>query len=167
MAKHFSNIENKLKIFEFVSRARIEFGVLDKDKSIMQTIQVYNLDGTVSEQEMPLSDIMYLTENGTINLPAKKILRRINEKINYEIGDVLENIFANVVNNDWDEADVRNELILYNIRINNFLIPNAITEIIASDNVISGLLGQEESQKYTFDLKKLKKFLKSEIFFTN
>ena len=123
MAKHFSNIENKLKIFEFVSRARIEFGVLDKDKSIMQTIQVYNLDGTVSEQEMPLSDIMYLTENGTINLPAKKILRRINEKINYEI--------------------------------------------IASDNVISGLLGQEESQKYTFDLKKLKKFLKSEIFFTN
>lgn len=164
----FSNlISDQFKTIDFVNRVRIKFGILDKDKSTIQTIQVFHLDGSTSEQEMSLSDIMYLTEHGTINLPPKKVLRRIFEKINYEIGEKVEDIIFNVINNGWKEMEVRNEFILYNERINHILIPTAIDETIASDNVISGLLSQEKSQNYVFDLQKLKKFLKSEIFFTN
>ncbi len=157
---------DKLKILSFLGRVNIKFGIMDEDKNTFQEIMVLNLDGTRSTQQMPLSDIMYLTEHGTINIPPKKLLQRIKEKINREIEPILQEITNRVFADEWDEGDIRDYLILFNIQINNRLIPNAITEILSSDNVISGLLNQEEDQNYVFDLRKLKKFIKSEIFFT-
>jgi len=163
-------ISNKIQQFtDLVSKMndiKIEFGIFEEDGSKIEEISVYNLDGTVSKEKMQLSDILYLTEHGTITLPSRPILYNIYRQLGNEIPHVMEEVTDGIFNKDWGEKDIREKFQMLNWRINYIFIPNAITMVLASDNVISGLLGTEEETKYTYDLKKLKKFIKSKIFFT-
>ena len=149
-----------------LNKVQIQFGIFDEDGSQIEEISVYNLDGTVSKQQMQLSDIMYLTEKGTISIPSKPILYNIYRQISYAMPRVLDEITDGVFNKNWETLEIRNKLEEFNWRINNIFIPNAVNMVLSSDNVISGLLNEEEDTKYTYDLKKLKKFIKSKIFFT-
>ena len=162
--KTFGKINDTLK---YLDKVRFEFGIFDEDANRVETIKVLNLDGTTSSQEMKLSDIMYLTERGTITIPSKPILRNTMRQIQYEFPSLTNKIVHNVIHENWTKKEIREELQLFNNRINYVLIPNAIQMIISSDNVISGILNAEEDQNYTFDLKKLQKFIKSEIFFSD
>lgn len=166
MEELFKELERIEKVTNYLNAVKFEFGIFDEDDNLEETISVYNLDGTVSTAKMKLSEIMYLTEKGTITIPAKPILRRVFQKINYELPEFLTDIFNKIREEKWGTTQLRDRLQWFNTRINEFFIPTAITEIIASDNVISGLLGEEEEQKYTYDLRKLKKFIKSKVFFT-
>ena len=116
---------------------------------------------------MTLSDIMFFTEHGTVTLPAQRVLERICNKIKFDLQTTFPEFVRLMVREDYQEEDIRNWWILYNDnKINHFIIPNAITEILSSNNYLSGIIGEEETeQHYTYDLKKLGKYIKSKIFF--
>ena len=154
------------ELINYVGRAQFEFGIFNEDGTKIETIKVLNLDGSISEQQMTLSEIMYLTEKGTITIPAKPILGKIFEQFFREYPKLLDEIIEGIEKNNWSKKEIREKLQWFNTRINYVFIPNAVQMIISSDNVISGILNEEEDQNYTFDLKKLKKFIKINIFFT-
>lgn len=160
-------LEELNPLLNILNKFRFEIGIFDSDSNTMETATIFNLDGSTSTVEMSLSDIMYFTEYGTITLPAKRVLERIGQKIKYEFPDEIKFIIEQVLNHDWQDNEIKRELERYNTRINTYIIPLAINEILSSDNTISGILGQEEDTHYVFDLRKLKKFIKSCIFFAN
>ena len=161
----FKRLEETEKIVNYFKLVRIEFGIFDEEGSQLETITVLNLDGTKSTAKMKLSEIMYLTEKGTITIPPKPVMRRIMEQVQYWMPRVVAEIFDKIKSENWGIPEIRDRLVLFNKQINDLYIPNAIASILSSDNVISGILEAEHDQNYTFDLKKLKKFIKSRIFF--
>lgn len=161
-------LENLKERLAYINKARFSIGIHDDIGDKIEEVTIFNLDGSTTKTELPLADIMYYTEYGTITLPAKKVLRTIARKIKYDFQKTLPELIHHIVHDNYDEEDIRNFLILYNEqKINNLFIEEAINEILASDNVISGILGEEEDTHYTYDLKKLKKFIKSKVFFSS
>lgn len=160
----FENLEKKLS---YLKKIKISFGIQEEIGDKVEKVKIFNLDGSTTESEMTLSDIMFFTEHGTVTLPAQRVLERICNKIKFDLQTTFPEFVRLMVREDYQEEDIRNWWILYNDnKINHFIIPNAITEILSSNNYLSGIIGEEETeQHYTYDLKKLGKYIKSKIFF--
>ena len=167
LEKITQEIERISNTIDYFKKIRIIFGVFEEDGRQMETISVYNTDGTVTEEKMSLSDIMYLTEKGTIMIPPKPVLESVYGQINFYLPRMLDEIVHGIEYDNWDTIKIREKFNWFNTQINEIYIPNAITMVLSSDNFISGLLNEKEDQNYTFDLKKLKKYIKSKIFFIN
>lgn len=167
MEELIKKLENLDRITNYFNLVRITFGIFDDVGNQVEEITVLNLDGTTSKAKMKLSEIMYLTEKGTITIPPKPVMRRIMEQINYWLPRVTAEIYEKIRTENWDIPEIRDRLVLFNRQINDLYIPNAIASVLSSDNVVSGILNEKEDQNYTFDLKKLKNFIKSRIFFAD
>lgn len=166
MQDFFKDLNDKEEKLMFLNGLIIEFGIFEEDGTKKEEITIFNLDDTVSKKEISLNDIMYLTEKGTITLPSRPILERLKSKIEYEFKyNVYDNILNGIFNLNWKRVDIINAINLFVNKINDVLIPTTIEEIVSSNSIISGILEEEETQKYTFNLKKLKKIIKCKYFF--
>lgn len=153
--------KESIELIKTSSKVRIEIGVFEPDASKYEKVKILNADDTVTEMEMKVSDIMYFMEYGTLTLPALHILKKIKTKVQPELKALL-NSFLMLGYSD----DKKVELLKFFIdKIEHVYIPNTVDEVNVSNNNINRMLKSEDTNKFLFDLNKLKKYIKCEIFF--
>lgn len=159
--------EEKFKILKVLDKVRIEFGIFEEDGSKEVKYITYDLDGNeIGEQTETLRNIMYLTEKGTITLPAYRILDRIMGMINETIEPYIKEIVDHVMKDNGSIDFINKELQRYTDYVNMHIISTAIDDIIAQQNNITNILQDDEntSVKAVYSLKSLKKFIKCKFF---
>lgn len=160
--------ENELKLLSELEKYSISFGIFGSNENIEETVTIYNLDGTASNIRMKIKDIMYLTENGTINVPARPILNTIYKIISIPLDIVLQNIIDDIFDNkitNSDEIQVR--LKSFVNTVNSNYIRQGINRVINENKYLSTILNQEDENKYIFNLNKLEKYIKCKLIIKN
>lgn len=159
--------EDRIKVLKVLENTRLQFGIFDEDGSQEVKYITYDLDGNeIGEESTTLRDIMYLTEKGTIVLPAYRILERIMGMIQETIEPYIDNIIHKVMAEDGTAQDIKIEMEKYADYVNMHIISSVIDSIIAEQNNITNILEDTEktSVKAVYSLKTLKKFIKCKFF---
>ena len=50
----------------YLNKIKISFGIHEEIGDKVEKVKIFNLDGTTTESEMTLSDIMFFIEHGTV-----------------------------------------------------------------------------------------------------
>ena len=159
--------KEKLEVLKVLENTKLQFGIFDEDGSQEVKYITYDLDGNeIGEESTTLRDIMYLTEKGTIVLPAYRILERIMGMIQETIEPYIDNIIHKVMAEDGTAQDIKIEMEKYADYVNMHIISSVIDSIIAEQNNITNILEDTEktSVKAVYSLKTLKKFIKCKFF---
>lgn len=156
----------KIAILESLKDATFEIGLFEyghlKDKVTLYEID--NLDNSY-EYEMELDDILYFVERGTLTSPPLHLLEHIKEEIIKDLRTrYLEWIKKGVEQNKTFEY-ISNILLIYNDYITNVIIPREIDKIAESQQFINNVLENDKSKIWLYDIKKLKKYLRSRLNF--
>ena len=75
----------QIAIFETVSKYTIEYGIMPEDGSKMLSVSVLNTDDTLTTTKLSVEDVMYLTEYGTMTIPARFILKKAYQMIDFNL----------------------------------------------------------------------------------
>ena len=125
-----------------------------------EVITIKNIDGTETSHKMSVSDIVYLTENGTLTTPPRPIIKNIENAISEKIEEELPKIIDGIIKDNWEVGRVIAEFIRINAEINLIVIPQEINKMLISNNSINNILGtKNKDTTYIYDLKKLQKFI--------
>lgn len=129
-----------------------------------EIIRIKNIDGTETSHKMSVSDIVYLTETGTLTTPPRPIIKNIEEAISKKLEIELPRIIDGIIKEYWEMGRVIGEFYKINIEINSIIIPQEINKMLASNNSINNIIGtKNEDTTYIYDLKKLQKFIHCEF----
>jgi len=148
-----------------LSNIFIEYGIIeDESKSI--PIIIKDQEGNTKTVEMSVKDIFLNIENGSplSGVGGKNILDRVQFKVSNDndLNLLLGDIFLDLIEKDISENEIKSRL--ENYLINNLQkhINNSINEAFQS---VAGaiLLGKKNNDEYYYNMKKIKKYLKSSI----
>ena len=160
-----SNLEKQLNVLDLLSRVSIEFGIFTEDATKSVTVNILNTDDSITETIMDVGDVMYLTEYGTLTIPARPILDNCIYYVSTNFEDELNKIIEGVLNYNWTKDDIIKRLDDFAIKTEIF-VKGKMEEIVASNATLSNLLNVEDENKYLYDLKKLKNYIKCKIILT-
>lgn len=158
-----SEIKKETKTFESLSKYHIEFGVLVEDEFKTVEVSVLNTDDTVTKIPMTVGDVMYLTEYGTLTIPARPILDLALNWVNNELDKIIDDVFVGVYQNNWTEADIDTRMQRFSTEIQIY-IQNQMQKTIQSNSNLASLINVKDENKYLYDLNKLKYYIKCKIF---
>ena len=140
----------QLKLYSFQVK-------IDEAKEV---ITIKNIDGTETSHEMSVSDIIYLSETGTLNTPPRPFIKNIEDEISKKLDEELPKIVDGIIKEDWEIGRVIAEFTRINAEINGTLIPKVLNEMLSSNNYINNIIGTKNDEyTYIYDLKKLVKFI--------
>lgn len=152
----------QIAIFETVSKYTIEYGIMPEDGSKMLSVSVLNTDDTLTTTKLSVEDVMYLTEYGTMTIPARFILKKAYQMIDFNLDVFLERVLSGVFQYNWSASMVE-------IEFNNLaqVLENSLRSsldiIVGSNATLSKLLKIEDENKYLYDLKQLKQYIKVKV----
>lgn len=156
-------LEKEMSLVEMLNSYYFELGILQEDKYIKININILNTDDTISKYEMPLNDVMYLTENGTMTIPGKHTFENALRTYNYILEDKISNLVDDILNNKIatkSEVEIRlNELAL---NIQDYL-RNYMSSYVTNANKVNDLLDIKDSNKYLYNLNSLSKYIKCKV----
>ena len=159
--EYFNDFEKLLKSLSFLEKYSLQFGVFVEDAYKTVTVNILNTDDTISEEIMSIGDIMYLTEYGSMMIPAKPILHNcmkyVSENFEKVLDEIICDIFENGINEDKVEKKLKsfaNSMEIY-VQSQFMIMANSIT--------LNDLVNKNEDKEYLYDLKKLKNFIKCRI----
>ena len=103
---------------------------------------------------------MYLTEYGTMTIPARFILKKAYQMIDFNLDVFLEKkVLSGVFQYNWSASMVEElSLIIWLKVLENSL--SSLDIIVGSNATLSKLLKIEDENKYLYDLKQLKQYIK-------
>lgn len=145
-----------------LNRYCFEFGVFTEDEEKTVTVNIINPDETVTEALLTIKEVMYLTENGTIMLPAKPILERTLPFIDQKLDSTISGIIDDVFNFNINESVIESRLNVVSDEINAF-IQQKVIEVAKGLTAISQMIGSEQEIQYIFDIYKLKNYIHFKI----
>lgn len=155
-------LETRFAIIEKLNQYSIEFGILTEDKFKKVQVNVLNTDDTETKIDMDLGDVMYLTEHGTLTIPARPILELTLKWVNNELDKIIDKIIDGVIKFNWTNIEVERVIFDFGKQIELYAQSQA-EQIITSNSVLSSLLNMKDENKYLFDLRKLKYYIKCKI----
>lgn len=162
MIKELKELIKQLEIFDVINNYSIEFGLLDGDNYLPVTVTILNTDNSTTETTMSLGEIMYFTELGTMTIPPRPVLKQCILWANEILNKFIDDAFIGVFEENWTKADLENKLISLAPRIEDH-IRNQIETIIISNSTLANILNVEDENKYLYDLKKLKNYMRCKI----
>ncbi len=154
---------DELTILESLKDYRIELGVLEEDGVKRITIDVVNLDGTKSEVEMSVGDIMYFTEHGSLKFPARNVLDKCYMVVDHMINAELNTIVEDILENGLTEMDIDNRFRTLCFRIEQYARTFFISET-AKINNLSQMLSQDDENEYLYSLNSLSNYITCKFF---
>lgn len=156
-----NEIINKIDIVKKLENYYILFGILDEDKYQEINIDILNPDDTVSNAILPVKDVMYLTEAGTVTLPGKHILERLVFEIDYQINKIINEIIDNVFNDNWNDNEIDSKMQQLERHLQDFIRSRIRGEISTSG--ISALLGIKDDKEYLYHIDQLMQYIKCKV----
>lgn len=160
-----NDFEKKLKIINSLSQYSIEFGIFTEDGIKSVTVNVLNTDDTITKTTMDIGDIMYLTEHGTLTIPARPILDNCMYYISTNLENTLDKIVESIIEFDLSKVEIIKKLEDFCNKMQIY-IQAKMVEIVNNNATISNLLNIEDENKYLYDLKDLKNYIKCKIIFS-
>lgn len=154
---------DELTILESLKDYRIELGVLEEDGRKTIKIDIVNLDGTKSDVEMSVGDIMYFTEHGTLKFPARNVLENCFVVVNNMIDLELNSIIEDILENGLQESDIDNRFRNLCFRIEQYARTFFISETSKINN-LSEMLGQDDQNEYLYSLNSLSNYITCKFF---
>lgn len=162
MINEFEEINNKLKLVDLLKNYTIYIGVFNGKEFTELEVNVLNTDDTVTKIPMNITDIIYLTEHGTMTIPARPILERVVLQIQNNLSNVLEKIIDGIFEKDWTENDVRHSFREFELFINSQIVA-IFNEEINKYSYLSNILNIKDENKYLINLHTLKQYITCEI----
>ena len=158
-----SEFKKDINTFETLKKYHIEFGVLVEDEFKTVEVNVINTDDTITKVPMFVGDVMYLTEYGTLTIPARPILDRALTWVNNELDKIIEDVFVGIFRYDWKEEDIDARMQRFSTEIQTY-IQSQMELMIGSNSNLASLIKVEDENRYLYDLNKLKYYIKCKIF---
>lgn len=158
-----SEFKKDINTFETLKKYHIEFGVLVEDEFKTVEVNVINTDDTITKVPMFVGDVMYLTEYGTLTIPARPILDQALTWINNELDKIIEDVFVGIFRYNWKEEDIDARMQRFSTEIQTY-IQSQMELMIGSNSNLASLINVEDENRYLYDLNKLKYYIKCKIF---
>ena len=155
---------NEFELLESLSKYTIEFGIFDAEGNQVANVDILNTDDSITTILMKVSEIMYLTEYGTMTIPGTFVL----DKSLYQIDGFLTNELEKIVDDIFDEKiksenDINNRFDILCLRIED-RVKNYMQVIITNTNKLSNIINEKDDNKYLYDMNKLSKYIKCRYF---
>lgn len=155
----FKEFSDNLNLAQFLSTYQIEIGVFYNE-----SVQVHylDLDGIDRDRDIPISDLVYFSEYGTILFPGKFILEHILNYISEKLNSLFDQILDGIFNNDWSQSMIDENMRNFETEINLYIqfYLNSYTESVT---FLSSTLQIPSNTYYIMDIAFLKKYIKCRI----
>lgn len=150
------------EVLESINKYKIIFGILKEDGSTLVEVNILNLDESITKKTLPLSEVMFFIDKGTLTIPATFILEKISYYADTQLEMTIDELIEKSNNSILTEGDVENSLQILVVKINNFA--KGIGQNIKEDQSrLSTILGKKDEGKYLIDLNILSKYLKCKL----
>lgn len=160
MSDLFKDTERQLELIRSLDDYEIEFGVLKGDQYV--TVAVLHGDGSKTEYAVPVEDIVYMAEYGTISFSGMHILQVILYWVGGQLNVQLEQIIDNILTRDWDESDIRIEMAKLENFINNY-IRSYISSQIKEMTYLADKTGQKGLIDFPVNIALLNRYISCKI----
>lgn len=151
-----------LDLIEEVNKYQFEIGLFENENK-EEEAKILNTDGTETKIMLPLKEILYLTENGTLTIPKRPILSRCERWTKDFLEIKVFQIIQQILNGSIEsETEIRTYMVTFQLIIEQE-IKNIARSIIRENSYLSNVLKIEDENKYIFDLIKLADNLQCKI----
>ena len=148
---------NKLKFI--LKTHQFKIGVFEEDEFKIVEVDILNTDNTITKHKMTVKDVMYFTEYGTMTIPGKHILRKTKLLLKPFIKNCEIEIIRNYAMGKVNDKNLIDEINIQRLKIQS-KAQEYFSLYINDHNEISSILNIADTNKYLYDLNKLKQFIK-------
>lgn len=141
----------------------IEFGIPTDVGTQILEVNIFNTDDTISKMDMFVGDILWLTEYGTMTIPARPVLEKIKLWILRKIPYILDDIVDGIMYENWSNMDIQHKFIEFEFQINSE-IKNIFDAVLKSNNTLADLLDVDDENRYLVSFDILKNYISCRIY---
>ena len=151
-----------LDLINEVQKYQFDIGLFENENK-EEEVKILNTDGTETKIKLPLNEILYFTENGTLTIPKRPILFRCERWAKNFLEAKIPQIIQQIISGDiTSESEIKSYMVVF-----QFLIEQEIKQIarniIKENSYLSDVLQINDDNKYIFDLDKLADYLKCRL----
>lgn len=156
----FPEISAQLDLVRSLGKYEIELGILQNNQFL--TVAVKHTDGGKTEYRVPVEDIAYIIEYGTIQMPGTHILQYLDYWLDIQLTQRLNKILDGIFGREWTEDDIQIEMSNFEIAANNF-IHSYISAQIKEMTFLADKTGQKGLPDFPVDVSVLKNYIRCRI----
>lgn len=160
MSDLFLETENQLDLVRSLGKYEIELGILQNNQFL--TVAVKHASGEKTEYRVPVEDITYVIEYGTIQIPGTHILQYLDYWLDIQLTQRLNKILDGIFEREWTEDDIRIEMSNFEIAANNF-IQGYISTQIKEMTFLADKTGQAGLVDFPVDVSVLRSYIRCRI----
>lgn len=161
MSNLFEDWDTQLNLIKTLEQYEIELGLF-KDGEYIR-VGVLHGDGSKTEYQIPVEDIVYMSEYGTISFPGTHMLQYLFYWIETQFTERLEKIWDGVFERHWTETNIETEMNSFELFINGF-IQSYISSQIKEMTFLADKTNQKGLIDFPIDLSLLKNYILCKIF---
>lgn len=161
MSNLFEDWDTQLDLIKTLEQYEIELGLF-KDGEYIR-VGVLHGDGSKTEYQIPVEDIVYMSEYGTISFPGTHMLQYLFYWIETQFTERLEKIWDGVFERHWTETNIEAEMNSFELFINGF-IQSYISSQIKEMTFLADKTNQKGLIDFPIDLSLLKNYISCKIF---
>ena len=157
----FKDIDVQLDLIKSLEHYEVELGILKENQFV--TVAIYHGNGNTETFNVPIEDIVYMSEYGTLSFPGTHILQYLLWWTDTQLTERLNKIIDYILERDWTEDDI--EIEMYNLEsfINNF-IKGYIAGQIKEMTFLADKTNQQGLTDFPVDISLLKNYVQCKIF---
>lgn len=160
MSELFPEISAQLDLAKSLGKYEIELGILQNNQFL--TVAVKHADGEKTEYRVPIEDITYVIEYGTVQMPGTHILQYLDYWLDIQLTQRLNKILDGIFEREWTEDDIRIEMSNFEIAANNF-IQSYISAQIKEMTFLADKTGQKGLVDFPVDVSVLRSYIQCRI----
>lgn len=161
MSDFYDEFINELETLKALDNFEIELGVLKENQYV--TVAVLHSDGNNTEYLVPVEDVVYLAEYGSVTFPGTHLLQQLIYNIEQQLNLRVEKIIENVFNRNWTEDDIFREMRELEIYLNTYIY-GYLSGQIKEMTFLADKANQAELIDFPVDLSLLKKYIRCKIY---
>lgn len=153
-------LKEKMQTFELLCSYPITYGIMPEDENKSITVSFVTTDGETDEHNISIGSAMYLTEAGTLTIPAKHLLEGAYPQIKEKYVAFLTNCFERIMDGSLIQTEIEQELTKFCLSL-EFWLRTFFEQSIDSSKYVSKLLQtDEDGTRYLLDFNILKNYIK-------
>lgn len=160
MSDVFPEISAQLDLVKSLGKYEIELGILQNNQFL--TVAVKHASGEKTEYRVPVEDITYVIEYGTVQMPGTHILQYLDYWLDIQLTQRLNKILDGIFEREWTEDDIRIEMSNFEIAANNF-IQSYISAQIKEMTFLADKTGQKGLVDFPVDVSVLRSYIQCRI----
>lgn len=160
MSDLFLETAAQLDLVRSLGKYEIELGIFQNNQFL--TVAVKHAGGEKTEYRVPVEDIAYVIEYGTVQMSGTHILLYLDYWLDIQLTQRLNKILDGIFEREWTEDDIRIEMSNFEIAANNF-IQSYISAQIKEMTFLADKTGQKGLVDFPVDVSVLRSYIRCRI----